>query len=177
VDEHTAVWLNKAIGISHARCSGRKIPILQPLKLLLSCAGRTTFSYFCGAGAAGAGAGAGGAGGGGVTGAGGIGALGAAAGGGVIFCAGPFTSGPFGAVDGFAFGAQPSATTRSNTQTTANVFFIFLSFPNLAILPRLTLSWNKAFSQAFQVKPVARQNLKESKSATQDTQHILHSLH
>ena len=42
------------------------------------------------------------------------------------------------------FGEQPIATTKSNTHTTANVFFISLSLPNLALLPRRTLSWNKA---------------------------------
>ena len=31
------------------------------------------------------------------------------------------------------FGEQPIATTKSNTHTTANVFFIFISFPNLTI--------------------------------------------
>jgi hypothetical protein len=50
------------------------------------------------------------------------------------------------------FGEQPIATTRSNTHTTANVFFISLSFPNLAILPRRTLSCNKASLYSLQVK-------------------------
>jgi len=44
---------------------------------------------------------------------------------------------------------QPTATTRSNTHSTANTFFIVVSFPNIAIPPRLPSSWNQADTSDF----------------------------